>query len=171
MAANRRPHKAYRPRPVRTDAFLHAIDRVATLLNHQRATLLAPLQVAVDAFRTGQGTAAHWANLADGMNVGEVLCELQIGSNLAPQFQAAQQALAAVHRRHAERNSWTLRADELASLTDAVWCAGVQMQHCSQGEMQDAINTVKRRTAAALAGSVAAGTTICVGLLGATTAA
>lgn len=166
MPRSHRPRKPYRPQPLRTDAHLHAIDRIATLLPDQRQALRGPLLAAFEAFRTGHGSARHWCDLADGMNVGEVLAELRIGSNLAPQFQAAQAALAAVHARYQTRRSWTLRAPEISALDDATWAAGVQLEHCTQGELHDAIATVKRRTAGVLAGNVAAGTTVCVGLLG-----
>jgi hypothetical protein len=166
MPRSHKPRKRYVPKHVRLDSHLHAMDRVATLLPAQRQDLGGPLQRAFEAFRAGQGNPQHWCDLADGLNVGEVLCELQIGTNLADRFVQAQQALAAVHARHAQRGSWTLRAAEIAALDDAVWCAGIQLQHCSQGEIADAIGTVKRRTVGALAGNIAAGTTVCVGLLG-----
>lgn len=165
MPRNRQPRKIYRARAARVDAIQHAIDRVATLSDEQRAALGGPMQRAFEAFRAGQGNANAWADLADAMNVGEALAELSIAANLNTYFSQAQAALAAVHARHAGTGSWTLRGPEITALDDAVWAATVQLQHCSQGEMHDAITTVKRRMAAALAGSAAPGTTVCVGLL------
>jgi hypothetical protein len=166
MPRNRRPAKRYQPRAPRLDAHLHAIDRIATLLDGQRDSLLKPLRSAFEAFRTGHGTPQAWCDLADGMNVAEVLAELSIGSNLLAQFQQAQAALSAVHARRQAGGSWTLRAAEITALDDGTWAAGIQLEHCSQGELQQAISTVKRRTAGALAGSVAPGTIVCVGQLG-----
>jgi hypothetical protein len=166
MPRAQRPRKRYVPKPVRTDAHLHAIDRVATLLDTQRQDLLGPLLEGFEAFRTGHGTARAWCTLADALNVGEVLTELQIGSNLRAHFAMAQAALAAVHARQKAGGSWTLRGPEIAVLDDAVWAAKVQLEYCSQGELADAVNTVKRRAAGALAGNVGADTTVCVGHLG-----
>jgi hypothetical protein len=165
MPRSNRPRKAYRPTGTRTDAFLHAMDRASLLSTRQQAELIAPMQKALEEFRLGRGSAAYWADLADAVNVGEALAALRIGSNLVPYIEHAQAALASVHARHAAGGSWTLRGPELAALDDAVWAAGVQIQHCSQGEMQTAIDRVKRRMAAALAGNAAPGSVVCVGLL------
>ena len=166
MPTSHKPRKRYTPQAVRLDAHLHAIDRVATLLDTQRQDLATPMQEAFDAFRTGHGTAAAWCTLADALNVGEVLTELSIGSNLRGHFAQAQAALAAVHARKTGGGTWTLRGLEIAMLDDAVWAAKVQLDHCSQGELTDAVNTVKRRARGALTGGLSADTTVCVGLLG-----
>lgn len=166
MPTSHKPRKRYAPQPVRLDAHLHAIDRVATLLDTQRQDLSTPMQEAFDLFRTGRGTAAAWCTLADALNVGEVLTELQIGTNLRGHFAMAQGALAAVHARKTAGGTWTLRGLEIAMLDDAVWAAKVQLDHCSQGELTDAVNTVKRRARGALTGGLSADTTVCVGLLG-----
>lgn len=166
MPRSHKPRKRYVPKAIRPDAHLHAIDRVATLLDTQRQDLATPMQAAFDDFRTGHGTARAWCTLADALNVGEVLTELQIGTNLRGHFAQAQAALAAVHGRQSAGGTWTLRGPEIATLDDAVWAAKVQLDHCSQGELADAINTVKRRARGALSGGLSADTTVCVGLLG-----
>jgi len=166
MPRSHKPRKRYVPKHVRPDAHLHAIDRVATLLSTQRSALSVPMHAAFDAFRTGHGSARYWCDLADGCNVGEVLAELSIGSNLTPRFAAAQAALSAVHQRHTAGGSWTLRPAELVAIDEAVWAADVQLQHCSQGELHDAVHIVKQRTRGALAGGVGTSTIVCVGHLG-----
>lgn len=166
MPTSHKPRKRHSPQPVRLDAHLHAIDRVATLPDTQRQDLATPMQTAFDAFRTGHGTAAEWCTLADALNVGEVLTELKIGSNLRGHFAMAQAALAAVHGRKTGGGTWTLKGPEIAVIDDAVWAAKVQLDHCSQGELADAILTVKRRARGALSGGLSADTTVCVGLLG-----
>lgn len=159
-----RPRKSYRPRTVRLDAHLHAVDRIATLLPHQREQLARPTAAALDAFRRGAGSVAHWRDLADACNVAEALAELHIGgAPLLPAIQAAQAALAAVHGRHAQRGSWTLRGQEITALDEACYWHAWQLEQATQGELHDAIERVRRRTAGALAGSVGAGTVVCVG--------
>lgn len=165
MPRSHRPRKAYRPTDVRNDAFLYAMDLATKLSNRQQAELIAPMQTALEQFRLGRGSMFHWENLADAINTGEALADLRIGTNLAPHMERAQAAMSDVHVRHAATGSWTLRGPELAALDDAVWAASVQIQHCSQGELQNAIERVKRRMSAALAGNAAPGTVVCVGLL------
>ena len=166
MPRNRPPRKTYRPRPPRADAHWHAIDRVATLLPHQREALTAPMQRALDAFRTGAGSSAHWDALADACNVGEELAQMRIGGDaLLPVFAAAQAALAAVHAQHKERNTWTLRAAWLQALDDVTYWHGWQLEQVSQGELLDAKEAVIRRIAGVLAGNVSQHTIVC-GALG-----
>lgn len=167
MPTSRKPRKRYVPRPVRLDATLHAIDRVSVLDDNQRQMLAAPLTSALEAFRTGRATALDWCSLADAYNVAEQLARLHIGGDAVVRvMMAAQAALATVHARHQQRRSWTLRGAELTALDEAEWLARWQLEQCSQGEIAEAITTVKRRSAGALAGSVGRDTTVCVGLLG-----
>jgi hypothetical protein len=166
MPTAHKPRKRYRPRTVRIDATQHAIDRVSVLDADQRAMLTQPLAAALEAFRSGRATLRHWCDLADACNVAEQLARQHIGGEPVVEVMlAAQQALAAVHARHQERGSWTLRGVELRALDDAEWLARWQLEQCSQGEIADAISTVKRRTAGALAGGVGRGTVV-VGMLG-----
>ena len=167
MPRNRKPRKRYRPGALRLDAHLYAVDRIATLLPEQRQRLAGPTAAAVDAFRLGRGGPNHWLNLADAFNVGEALAKAHIGGEpLVPIFAAAKAALASVHARQQLRDSWTLRAAELQALDDAAHWHTWQLDLASQGELQDAVQRVKRRSAGALAGNVGAGTTVCVGGLG-----
>lgn len=170
MPKSARPRKRYRPHGVRADAHLHAIDRSALLLPRQKQDLTTPMHAALDAFRRGAGSVVHWSNLADACNVGQQLAHMRIGGGpLLPCFAAAEQALAAVHARHAQRRSWTLRGTELAALDECAYWHAWQLGLATQGELHDAILTVKRRSAGALAGSVGADTIVCVGLLGSNT--
>lgn len=167
MPGTRKPAKQHRPRLPRLDAHLHAVDRVATLLPSQQTELSAPMQAALDAFRQGRGDRNRWCDLADACNVGEALALAHIGGQpLLPIFAAAQAALAAVHGRQQQRGSWTLRGEEIHAIDEACYWHRWQLGQASQGELHDAIEAVKRRVSAALAGSVAPGTTVCRGGLG-----
>jgi len=111
----------------------------------------------------GTNPAAAWSTLADSFNVAEVLCEMNIANDHAKTIDAAQEVLAELHRRHAEKNTWTMRAAEMQALEQAVVIHGIQLRFASQGEVANAIATVKRRLAAALAGNASPKTRMCIG--------
>ncbi len=161
MGRPRAPRKAYRPRPVDSNPVELAIANAATVPAHAKASLLDRMREAFAAFRSGRGTAAYWADLADAMNVAEALAELGIANDHEQTLQAAQRALAAVCQRQERTRSWTLYPGEITALDDATWLHEVQLEHCSQRELRTAIETVQRRVRGALAGSARAGALIC----------
>jgi hypothetical protein len=72
-------------------------------------------------------------------------------------------ALHAVHTRNQQRGTMALRAEELAALRLGRFFHFVQLDHCTQGEMQAAIEAVRRRVQQALAGNAPRDARICVG--------
>lgn len=154
MSRSRKPRKAYRPGHVDNDPVGLAMAMAAKLDAAQLPGMLARIQERLDAFRTGCGNAEHWAALADSLNVAEGLAELGIAADHTDTFARGQQALADVYgRAHGPRKSWTLFGPELQALDDALFVHGVQLQHCSQGELQKAVATVRRRMYEALKGN------------------
>jgi len=162
MPRSHKPRKRYVPKRVNFDLVGRAIDCVATLTTEQRASLLGPVRTAFEAFRTGRGSKAAWCDLADAMNVAEALTEARLASDHVGTFERAQSALASVHGRAQMRGSYTLYPAEITALDDAVFVHGIQLEHCSQGELQNAIDAVKRRVHAALAGNASPRARICV---------
>lgn len=160
MARNAR-RRRYRPHPIDTDPVGLAISRATKLSAEQRAPLEQAATHAFAEFRAGRGTAALWADLADCLNVAEALAEVNLASDHKGTFVAAQAALAAVCSRHERTKSWTLYPAEITALDDACFVHLVQLDHCSQGEMAEAIARVRRRIAGALAGSPPKGAVVC----------
>lgn len=167
MPRTHKPRRRYVPKRVDPNPVDLAISSAATLRPHQRAELSTPITAAFQALRAGHGTAQHWMDLADAMNVAEALAELNIASDHGATFAAAQQALASVHARWQQRASRALYPAEINAIDDAVFVHGVQLEHCSQAEMQRAIEAVKRRTAQYIKGNASPGAHVCIGLLGA----
>ena len=166
MGRTAKPRRAYRPRPVTADTVETAIARAGLLPESSRQALRAPIIAALDGLRTGTGQWPAWCSMADALNVAEQLAADGIASNHAGTIAAAQSVLADLHARLAKGAPWTLRAAELKTLQDAAEIAEIQLEYASQGEVADAIESVKRRVAGALAGSVGADTTVCIGGLG-----
>lgn len=166
MGRNRKPRKAYRPRPVDLDTPDMVKARVATLTLGQRLELMRPLRKAFEGLRMGTAGWPAWCAVADGMNVAEQLARDGIASDHLHAFTAAQAALQALHARVNERGTWTMRAAEITALDFAVDLHGIQLQFVSKGEMEAAITTVQRRVQQALKGNAPADALVCVGALG-----
>lgn len=153
--------KAYRPGRVDFDPMGLAMTMAAKLLPHQVAHIMDIVEANLVAFRTGAGNRAAWADLAARMQVGEALACAGIASDRVQAFVDAQQALADVHQRaHGATQSWTLRGTEIAALDHAVFLHRVQLQHCSQGELEHARQLVLRRGEQALAGNAGRNVTV-----------
>jgi hypothetical protein len=153
MAKNQKPRKQYRPRRVDGDPIDMAISLIALLTPEQKRFLNDPIRKALAAFTSGQGDSRAWEALADCMNVGEALAEGGIASNQGQLFLAGQRALCAVLERHRETGQWALESHEASTLDEAVWMSGVQYEYASQGEVQRAIDLVRRRVSAARHGN------------------
>jgi hypothetical protein len=166
MPRSKKPRKRYVPRPVDPDPVDLAISRAALVPQAGAEQLNSITRTAWQRLRTGQGTGADWCYIADAINVAERLVQLRIATDRAAEIDAAQEAMANLHARHAERGSWTLRGPEIAAIDAALEIHEVQLQLCTQGELQAAIHTVKRRIAAALAGNASPSARVCVGALG-----
>lgn len=162
MPRSHKPRKRHVPKRVDPDPIGLAIGRATVLNAEQRIKLNVSVLDAILAFRHGEGTRTHWMNLADAMNVAEVLAGAGIFADDRPAaYAAAQQVLADVSDRHEAGGSWTLRGPELTALGQGVQGHELQLDHVSQGELADAITTVKHRISGALAGNAPAGARIC----------
>lgn len=156
-----------KPRRIVANPVQLAMLGAAKLPQADRDTLRAIGEQALTGLRTGNGDlVGHWKSIADALNVAEQLSVLGICSDQASRdrIEAGHEALASVHARHHERNSWTLTAAELRSLDDGLWIHRVQLEHCSLSEYERAVTRVRHRTSQALAGNAAPGVQVLGGL-------
>lgn len=115
---------------------------------------------AFKAFRAGRGNIAHWRRLVDANNIAQALAHLQIASDHHDTFAKSEQALADVFLRHQAGGSWTLKAAEIGAIDDAVFVHGIQLQHCSHGELNKAETRVRNCRSAAAHGQHAPGVVV-----------
>lgn len=161
MGRTARPRRAYRPRAIDPDPMGLAMTKVAKLLPQQLAPMQAKLKAALHHFQYGPTTHEDWAVLAGALNAAEELAKRSIANDHAPTFLQGQQVLADVWQRHKTRQSWTLKGRELSALADAIFVHGIQLQHCSQGELSAAYEAVARRSQQAKAGNITKGVLLC----------
>lgn len=160
---------AYRKRDCYANAVQIAINRVRKLSAADVAMQSTLAATAVREFSQGINCAARWRDLADISNLTESLSRLRIcsGDQADELIAGAQQALADVHVRHAERGTWTLYADEIDVLQWLVSLHTKQLQECSYGEFEDALQQTKHRLEAARAGNASPNAVVVMGLVGA----
>jgi len=165
MPGTRKPRKAYKPRPVQADAWGLAIDLATKLSRAQQRAYNVPAQAALASLRTATGGWAAWCAMADVVNVAQQLALRNIASDKLTEFAAAQAALQALHARVNATQRWALYAAELAALDLAVLLHAIQLQHCTQGELRDAIQAVQRICSQALQGNAGPRHTVSVGAI------
>lgn len=160
-----RKRSTYRPRPVLANPVALSIELAGKLPLEDQAKLKAIVRQAYEGLRTGTAPAAAWVQLADALNIGEQLAALGICSDDASRDRIAggQRALSCLHQRHAQIRSWTLRADELRAIDEAVWIHGIQLEHCSKGEFEVAHRRATNALQQARLGNAPRDAIVCVG--------
>ena len=158
----KKPRKAYRQRPVHTNAVSIALNLVRKLSDADVSMQRGAMTTALREFSAGQHCPVHWRSLADTANMAETLAGMGIcsGDQADAVVEKAQQALADVQHRHATRGTWTLYAAELDALDWLVVLHARQLAECSYGEFERAFNATRERIAQALAGNAARGAVV-----------
>lgn len=167
-ARNRAGHRAYRPRPAATNAIEIAISRARKLSDADVEQQMRLVRAAVAGMCLGVKNAQcdqWWRSLADTANMTETLAAMGLGSGPDADhlIEAAQRTPHDVHQRHTQRGTWTLFADEIASLH---WLASLhetQLTACSYGEFEQAYRRTADRLAQARAGNAAPGAIVIEG--------
>ena len=120
MAANRKPRKAYRPRPVNALAMVAAIQGACLLSVEDRLAWQEQLHDALTAVRTGAAQRAQWAALFDAINLVEELVRMGVAKDPAEVVPTAQAAVCAILDRLQATGVRSARAAELQALRDLV---------------------------------------------------
>jgi len=159
--------KAYTPKPVHLNAIERAITGAALLPAAEVASVKTNMALSLLTFGRGIACPQHWVSMADALNMAESLAAGRICSDEASRAKivAGQEALAAVMLRHNAGKSWTLYAAEHTALQDALWLHGVQLDHASHTEYEQALEHTRHRIAAARAGNAPRGAIVIEGAL------
>jgi len=167
MAGNRKPRKAYRPKPANAAAHAQAMNAVTLLTAEERETCASAPELALQFFVDGLEPAFNWAVMADALNVAEALSDVGICSDLASRETIAdgQKTLAVLHglirlAGHDWNRLVKLTPQVIASLRGAIEMHRIQLSLCDYSEYRRAVDSVLRKMAGARAGNVAPGTKI-----------
>lgn len=154
--------KKRKARPVYANPMQAVIAQISFIEPDHRRMLKRAFDGALNDFIRGVECQDAWMSLADACNVGEQLCNLGICSDDDSRARIAggHQVLGDVMQRFNDRKSWTLYAEEIEAMREALWLHDVQLGFCTLAEYGKAVQAVINRTKAARAGNLARGTVV-----------
>lgn len=146
MAANKKPRKAYRPKPVRIDPVGYVLTGLKPLdqVGDELITLRLKNHGALAAMTQGRATNEDFNMLISALNVTEALMLQDMGTPWLPQLKAGQEALKAVGARYKQIKRFVLRGEEMAALNLAMEVHDAQLEICTVAQIEQAIMTVRR---------------------------
>lgn len=154
MSTNKKPRKAYRPRPVTANTMAVALHLAAKPQRADREDVLGILRASVKALREGSATDHDWSVAAGAIEVARAIERRGIVRGLHEHIATTDAALGAIYARALRKGGghWrqapTLYFDELDALTTFVGLHDYQMRQLSRAEMLAAIEEAQKHTRA-----------------------
>ena len=154
MSRNKRPRKAYRPRPVTADTMALALHHAAKPAQQDRAEVLGILRAAIGSLCAGTGSEQDWSITAGSVSVAQAIEQQGIVRGLAGHLAAAELALQAIYDRcaRAQGRIWlrpTLTLAEIDALRLLLQLHSYQVHQLGRAELLAAMATAKQATVAA----------------------
>lgn len=146
MAANKKPRKAYRPKPVRVDPVGYVLTGMLPLekVGSELIRLRLVNHGALAALTQGRATNEDFNLLISALNVTEALMMQELGAEYSPELKAGQDALRAIGERFKKIKRFVLRAEEMKALNLAMDVHDAQLEICTVSQIERAILTVRR---------------------------
>ena len=146
MAANKKPRKAYRPKPVRIDPVGYVLTGMMPLdqVGDELITLRVKNHAALAALTQGRATNDDFNMLISALNVTEALMQQELGAEYSADLAAGQAALKEIGRRRKEIGRFVLRAEEMQALNLAMDVHDAQLEICTVAQIERAIMTVRK---------------------------
>jgi len=146
MANNKKPRKAYRPKPVRIDPVGYVLTGMMPLdqVGDELITLRVKNHGALAALTQGRATNDDFNMLISALNVTEALMMQELGAEYSPELQAGQAALKEIGQRRKALGRFVLRAEEMTALNLAMDVHDAQLEICTVAQIERAILTVRK---------------------------
>lgn len=149
MAGNKKPRKAYRPRPVTADTMALAISLAAKPAAADRAEVLDVLRSAIKALREGVATEMQWAIAAGAVTLALAIERQGIVRGLMEHITTVGDALQDIHARALRTGGgrWirvTLYFNEIDALNDLIWLHSLQLDKLGRAEFLAAIDKAQK---------------------------
>lgn len=149
MSANKKPRKAYRPRPIAVNTLELALHHAAVPAASDRAEILAVLRQSIQALREGVATERHWSIAAGAVSVARAIERQGIVRGLQGHIEASNAALQAIYTRAMRNGSgrWarvTLYFNEIEAVNDLLWMQKLQLDKLGRAEFLAAIDAAER---------------------------
>jgi hypothetical protein len=120
MAANKKPRKKYRPKPVLKDTVSYVLTGLKQVPNDIRTNLKISVHMAMSTIARGHGERIDWENVAESLNMALVLCEMGYGHEYTQQIRLAQRAMMNLRVRLKEKGRMVFTAPELTAVNEAL---------------------------------------------------
>lgn len=143
------------PRLVSVNTMEIAMTNATTHTSSNQALILSLPEAAINALQFGGFNAAHWRDLGDTCNVGQVLAKppYNLANDHIDLFLAAERVLFELNDQYTAKRTWTAKASQLQALKDALEIHDIQLRYVSQGELKAAADEVCKVCAEALRGN------------------
>lgn len=153
MASNKKPRKAYRPRPVTAHTMTLATHYAAKPAAADRKEVLDILRSAIQALREGVATEHQWSIAAGSVTVALAIERQGIVRGLLGHLKTAEQALQDIYDRALRIGGgrWvrvTLYFNELDALADLLTFHSFQVKQLGRAEFLAAIDAAQKDTIA-----------------------
>lgn len=157
MSTNKKPRKAYRPRPVTAHTMTLAMHYAAKPAAADRRQVLGMLGSAIQALREGVATEHQWSIAAGSVTVALAIERQGIVRGLLGHLKAAEHALQAIYDRATRTNTgtgggrWvrvTLYYQELDALQTFLDLHAFQVHQLGRAEFLAAIDAAQKDTIA-----------------------
>lgn len=153
MSRNKKPRKAYRPRPVTADTMALALHLAAKPAVADRAEVLDMLAKAIQALREGVATEQQWSIVAGSVTVALAIERQGIVRGMHGHFKVIEQALQDIYDRALRIGGgrWvrvTLYFNELDALADLLTFHSFQVKQLGRAEFLAAIDAAHKDTIA-----------------------
>lgn len=153
MSRNRKPRKAYRPKPVCADPMALARHHACKPAKEDRQQVLDVLSTAVKALREGVGTEMDWSIAAGSLALAQAIERRGIVRGLHGPITTAEQVLQAIYDRALRIGCGryiraTLYFNEIEALTEFVELHTFQIDQLGRAEMLAAMDAATKHTLA-----------------------
>jgi hypothetical protein len=152
-----RKRSKYRPKGVIQDTMGHVLGGFTPVREHGKATTLKiKNHNALANMTQGSGSRDDIDILIAAMNVAEALAiTAELGDGYRAEITAAQDALLAMSRRGLERNRFLFTGPELTAMNMGMEVHDAQLDACTVGELEKALDFVAREIRAKRARAIA----------------
>jgi len=152
-----RKRSRYRPKGVIIDTIGHVLGGFAPMREHGKATTLKiKNHQALTSMVAGTGNRDDIDVLIAAMNVAEALAIIaSLGDEYRAEITAAQDALLAMSRRGLERNRFLFTGLELTAMNLGMEVHDAQLDACTVGQLEQALDFVARELRARRARAIA----------------
>lgn len=146
MAGNKKPRKKYKPKRILIDAMSYAKLGASTIRGKAFDAVCENEWKALDALRTGNGTANDWQTIVDCNNVAQTMAGKRIGrQEVMPICHAVEQELIQSAIRFGRTKRWGLTGPGIQKIKDLIEYHVLQRTAVARSQYEEAIRLTTER--------------------------